>query len=148
MVGIFAAGLLIRPIGEWLLGRIAGRRGRKVSVLISVCVMYFGSLMIVCLPGYVVTDTWAPALSLLARLLQGLPVGGEYGISMTYVSEVTVGGKRGFYTSLQYVVLIDSQPSVALVVIALRQALSDENLHAWRWRISFALRTVLAIVAL
>lgn len=146
--GVFAAGFLMRPIGGWLFGRIADRRGRKTSMLISVCMMCFGSLVIACLPGYAVIGTWAPALLLLARLFQGLSVGGEYGTSATYMSEVAVEGKKGFYASFQYVTLIGGQLLAVLVVVALQQVLSDEDLHAWGWRIPFALGAVLAIVAL
>ncbi len=73
--GVFAAGFLMRPIGGWLFGRIADRRGRKASMLISVCMMCMGSLVIACLPGYATIGTWAPALLLLARLFQGYPSG-------------------------------------------------------------------------
>lgn len=146
--GVFAAGFLMRPIGGWIFGRIADRRGRKTSMLISVCMMCFGSLVIACLPGYATIGTWAPALLLLARLFQGLSVGGEYGTSATYMSEVAVEGKKGFYASFQYVTLIGGQLLAVLVVVALQQILSDEDLHAWGWRIPFALGAVLAIVAL
>lgn len=146
--GVFAAGFLMRPIGGWIFGRIADRRGRKTSMLISVCMMCFGSLVIACLPGYATIGTWAPALLLLARLFQGLSVGGEYGTSATYMSEVAVEGKKGFYASFQYVTLIGGQLLAVLVVVALQQILSDEELHAWGWRIPFALGAVLAIVAL
>ena len=95
--GVFAAGFLMRPIGGWLFGRIADRKGRKTSILISVCMMCVGSLVIACLPGYETIGTWAPALLLLARLFQGLSVGGEYGTSATYMSEVAVEGRKGFY---------------------------------------------------
>lgn len=146
--GVFAAGFLMRPIGGWIFGRIADRRGRKTSMLISVCMMCFGSLVIACLPGYATIGTWAPALLLLARLFQGLSVGGEYGTSATYMSEVAVEGKKGFYASFQYVTLIGGQLLAVLVVVALQQILSDEELHAWGWRIPFALGALLAIVAL
>ena len=136
--GVFAAGLLMRPIGGWLFGRIADRRGRKASMLISVCMMCMGSLVIACLPGYATIGTWAPALLLLARLFQGISVGGEYGTSATYMSEVAVEGKKGFYASFQYVTLIGGQLLAVLVVVALQQILSDEQLHAWGWRIPFA----------
>ncbi|WP_160186430.1 MFS transporter [Escherichia coli] len=103
--GVFAAGFLMRPIGGWLFGRIADKHGRKKSMLLSVCMMCFGSLLIACLPGYETIGTWAPALLLLARLFQGLSVGGEYGTSATYMSEVAVEGRKGFYASFQYVAL-------------------------------------------
>lgn len=146
--GVFAAGFLMRPIGGWLFGRIADRRGRKVSMLISVCMMCFGSLVIACLPGYSVIGTWAPALLLLARLFQGLSVGGEYGTSATYMSEIAVEGRKGFYASFQYVTLIGGQLLAVLVVVILQNILSSEDLHAWGWRIPFAMGAVLAVVAL
>ena len=146
--GVFAAGFLMRPIGGWLFGRIADRRGRKASMLISVCMMCFGSLVIACLPGYETIGTWAPALLLLARLFQGLSVGGEYGTSATYMSEIALEGRKGFYASFQYVTLIGGQLLAILVVVILQQILTDEQLHPWGWRIPFAMGAVLAIVAL
>ncbi|MTD37856.1 MFS transporter [Erwinia sp. CPCC 100877] len=146
--GIFAAGFLMRPIGGWLFGWIADKHGRKTSMLISVCMMCFGSLVIACLPGYATAGTLAPALLLLARLIQGLSVGGEYGTSATYMSEVAVEGRKGFYASFQYVTLIGGQLMALLVVVMLQQILTDAQLHQWGWRIPFALGAVLALVAL
>ncbi len=146
--GVFAAGFLMRPIGGWLFGYIGDKHGRKTSMLISVCMMCFGSLVIACLPGYDTIGIWAPVLLLLARLFQGLSVGGEYGTSATYMSEVAVEGRKGFYASFQYVTLIGGQLLALLTVVILQQILSDEDLHAWGWRIPFALGAVLAIVAL
>ncbi|MCU5773879.1 MFS transporter [Erwiniaceae bacterium BAC15a-03b] len=146
--GVFAAGFLMRPIGGWLFGYIADKHGRKTSMLISVCMMCFGSLVIACLPGYATLGIWAPVLLLLARLFQGLSVGGEYGTSATYMSEVAVEGRKGFYASFQYVTLIGGQLLALLTVVILQQILSDEDLHSWGWRIPFALGAVLAVVAL
>lgn len=146
--GIFAAGFLMRPIGGWLFGYIGDRHGRKKSMLISVCMMCFGSLVIACLPGYDTIGVWAPALLLLARLFQGLSVGGEYGTSATYMSEVAAEGRKGFYASFQYVTLIGGQLLALLTVVVLQQILSDEALRSWGWRIPFALGAALAIVAL
>ncbi|CRJ36474.1 alpha-ketoglutarate permease [Salmonella enterica subsp. enterica serovar Typhi] len=143
--GVFAAGFLMRSIGGWLFGRIADRRGRKASMLISVCM---GSLVIACLPGYDTIGTWAPALLLIARLFQGLSVGGEYGTSATYMSEVALEGRKGFFASFQYVTLIGGQLLALLVVVILQQVLEDAELRAWGWRIPFALGAVLAVVAL
>ncbi|HAU8264149.1 MAG: MFS family transporter [Enterobacteriaceae bacterium] len=146
--GVFAAGFLMRPIGGWLFGRIADRHGRKTSMLISVCMMCLGSLVIACLPGYDRIGTWAPALLLLARLFQGLSVGGEYGTSATYMSEIAVEGRKGFYASFQYVTLIGGQLLALLVVVVLQQILDDAELRAWGWRIPFAVGAALAVVAL
>jgi CDP-diacylglycerol---serine O-phosphatidyltransferase len=146
--GVFAAGFLMRPIGGWLFGRIADKHGRKKSMLLSVCMMCFGSLVIACLPGYETIGTWAPALLLLARLFQGLSVGGEYGTSATYMSEVAVEGRKGFYASFQYVTLIGGQLLALLVVVVLQHTMEDAALREWGWRIPFALGAVLAVVAL
>lgn len=146
--GIFAAGFLMRPIGGWLFGYIGDKHGRKTSMLISVCMMCFGSLVIACLPGYDTIGVWAPALLLLARLFQGLSVGGEYGTSATYMSEVATEGRKGFYASFQYVTLIGGQLLALLTVVLLQQILSDGELRSWGWRIPFALGAALAIVAL
>lgn len=146
--GVFAAGFFMRPIGGWLFGYIADRHGRKNSMLISVCMMCAGSLAIACLPTYEAIGSWAPALLLIARLFQGLSVGGEYGTSATYMSEVAVKGKRGFYASFQYVTLIGGQLLALLVLVGLQQILSTEELKAWGWRIPFALGAALAVVAL
>ncbi len=145
--GIFAAGFLMRPIGGWLFGYIADRYGRKNSMLISVCMMCFGSFVIACLPSYSSIGVMAPTLLLLARMLQGLSVGGEYGTSATYMSEVAVKGRKGFYASFQYVTLIGGQLLAVLTVVVLQQVLSDQELRAWGWRIPFILGGVLAIIA-
>jgi len=146
--GIFAAGFLMRPIGAWLFGRVADRHGRKISMLISVYMMCLGSLVIAGLPGYTAIGIWAPALLLLARMLQGLSVGGEYGASATYMSEVAPVGRKGFFASFQYVTLIGGQLLALLTVVILQQSLSSDEIYAWGWRIPFALGAALAVVAL
>ncbi|MGY8527165.1 MFS family transporter [Paracidovorax citrulli] len=146
--GVFAAGFLMRPIGGWIFGRIADRHGRKNSLLISVIMMCTGSLMIACLPTYDSIGAWAPALLLLARLLQGLSVGGEYGTTATYMSEVALRGRRGFFSSFQYVTLIGGQLLAVLVVVILQQLYTEQELRTWAWRIPFVIGAITAIVAL
>ena len=92
--GVFAAGFLMRPIGGWIFGRVADKHGRKNSMMISVLMMCAGSLVIAFLPTYASIGAWAPALLLVARLFQGLSVGGEYGTTATYMSEVALKGQR------------------------------------------------------
>ncbi|GGC61477.1 MFS family transporter [Undibacterium terreum] len=146
--GVFAAGFLMRPIGGWLFGRIADKHGRRTSMMISVLMMCGGSLLIACLPTYASIGALAPALLLLARLFQGLSVGGEYGTSATYMSEVAMKGKRGFYASFQYVTLIGGQLLAVLVLVILQQLLSLDELKAWGWRIPFVLGAITAVIAL
>lgn len=146
--GVFAAGFLMRPIGGWLFGRIADRRGRRTALMISVTMMCAGSLVIACLPTYATIGIAAPTLLLLARLFQGLSVGGEYGTTATYMSEVALKGQRGFYASFQYVTLIGGQLLAVLVVVVLQLALDDEQLRAWGWRIPFVIGALAALISL
>ncbi|MBI6915182.1 MFS transporter [Pseudomonas juntendi] len=146
--GVFAAGFLMRPIGGWIFGRLADRHGRKNSLMISVLMMCFGSLMIACLPTYASIGTWTPALLLLARLIQGLSVGGEYGTTATYMSEVALRGQRGFFASFQYVTLIGGQLLAVLVVVILQQLLTEDELRAWGWRIPFVVGAIAALISL
>jgi MHS family alpha-ketoglutarate permease-like MFS transporter len=146
--GIFAAGFLMRPLGGWLLGRIADKRGRRASMMISVLMMCGGSLMIAILPTYAEIGTFAPLLLLAARLFQGLSVGGEYGASATYMSEVAIGGQRGFYASFWYVTIIGGQLLAVLVLVVLQAVLTNDQLHAWGWRVPFLIGAMAAVVAL
>ncbi|AYN93639.1 MFS transporter [Pseudomonas sp. LTJR-52] len=146
--GVFAAGFLMRPIGGWIFGGVADRYGRRTSMMISVLMMCAGSLVIACLPTYDSIGFWAPLLLLMARLFQGLSVGGEYGTTATYMSEVALKGKRGFYASFQYVTLIGGQLLAVLVVVILQQVLSEDELRAWGWRIPFAVGAVAAVISL
>jgi MHS family alpha-ketoglutarate permease-like MFS transporter len=146
--GIFAAGFLMRPVGGWLFGRVADRYGRRNSMMISVLMMCGGSLMIAALPTYASIGTAAPALLLVARLFQGLSVGGEYGTSATYMSEVAEPGRKGFFASFQYVTLIGGQLAALLVLGILQLFLSHEELVAWGWRIPFVVGAASALVSL
>jgi MHS family alpha-ketoglutarate permease-like MFS transporter len=146
--GIFAVGFFMRPIGGWLFGRIADRVGRRTSMIISVLVMCGGSLMIGILPTHATVGTAAPVLLLIARMIQGLSVGGEYGTSATYMSEVAIKGQRGFFASFQYVTLIGGQLLASLVLVCLQAVMTGEQLTAFGWRIPFFIGAGLAIVAL
>ncbi len=146
--GVFAAGFLMRPIGGWLFGRVADKHGRKNSMMISVLMMCAGSLVIACLPTYASIGAWAPFLLLVARLFQGLSVGGEYGTTATYMSEVALRGQRGFFASFQYVTLIGGQLLAVLTVVILQQFLSADELKAYGWRIPFVVGAIAAVISL
>lgn len=145
---VFAVGFLMRPLGGWLFGWIADRQGRRRSMILSVLLMSAGSLLIALLPTHESIGVAAPILLALARMLQGLSVGGEYGTSATYMSEVASARHRGFLASFQYVTLIGGQLLAVLVIVALEATLSTAELRAWGWRIPFAIGAAAAIVAL
>jgi MFS transporter, MHS family, alpha-ketoglutarate permease len=142
---IFAVGFLMRPLGAWMMGIYADRKGRKAGLTLSVMMMGGGSLMIAVTPGYAQIGAAAPALLLFARLLQGLSVGGEYGASATYLSEMAQRDRRGFFSSFQYVTLIAGQLIALCVLLLLQLTMSEPALEAWGWRIPFAIGGVLAV---
>ena len=147
--GIFALGFLMRPLGSYLFGRIADSVGRKQSMTLSVLLMSAGSLLIAITPTYASIGIAAPILLLSARLLQGLSVGGEYGVSATYLSEMATKNRRGFYSSFQYVTLIGGQLlALAIQLLLQKVLLTEAELLAWGWRIPFVFGAILSIVAL
>src|ERR1700712_3555243 len=141
---VFAIGFLMRPIGGWIFGKIADRRGRKTSLVISVIMMCGGSLLIAVLPTYSQIGLAAPLLLLIARMVQGLSVGGEYGATATYLSEVALRGERGFYSSFQYVTLIGGQLLAVLVIFLLQLFMDEPSLKAFGWRIPFGIGALTA----
>ena len=146
---VFALGFLMRPLGGWLMGLYADRHGRKRALMLSVLLMCAGSLLIAFAPGYERIVLGATALLLLARLVQGLSLGGEYGTSATYLSEMADRAHRGFWSSFQYVKLIMGQLiALALLVFLQQYVLNEAQLQAWGWRIPFAIGALLAASAL
>ena len=143
---VFAVGFLARPLGAWLMGLYADRAGRRAALTLAVAMMCLGSLVIALTPDYAVIGAAAPIVLVLARLLQGLSVGGEYGASATYMSEMAGRSRRGFWSSLQFVTLILGQLAALGVLIVLQHSLATADLEAWGWRIPFAIGALLAVV--
>ncbi len=144
--GVFAVGFFMRPLGGWIFGWIADTRGRKVSMIISVFMMCAGSLMISVLPTYQTIGVAAPALLVVARLIQGLSVGAEYGTGATYLSEASVSGRRGLFGSFQYFTIISGQLLALLTVLVLQHSLLNAELKEWGWRIPFFMGAVSSVV--
>ncbi|WP_291159069.1 MFS transporter [Gemmatimonas sp. UBA7669] len=145
---VFAVGFFMRPLGGWLMGRYADRHGRRAALTASVLLMCGGSLLIAVTPTYASIGLAAPSLLVLARLLQGLSVGGEYGASATYLSEMAGQRHRGFWSSFQYVTLIMGQLLALGVLLVLQRVLDEEALRAWGWRIPFVIGALCAVVAI
>jgi MFS transporter, MHS family, alpha-ketoglutarate permease len=144
---VFAVGFLARPIGAWLMGRYADRVGRKIALTLSVTMMCGGSLVIAATPGAATIGVAAPIVLLLARVFQGLSLGGEYGASATYISEMAGRKYRGFWSSFHYVTLIGGQLTALAVLIVLQHLLPKAAMAQWGWRIPFVIGAGLAMVA-
>ena len=142
---IFAVGFLMRPVGAWLMGIYSDRHGRKSGLALSVGLMAGGSLMIAVAPTYAKAGAIAPAVLVIARMVQGFSVGGEYGASATYLSEMALRNRRAFWASFQYITLVGGQLLALGVVVVLQLAMSETHLQEWGWRVAFAVGSVLAL---
>lgn len=145
---IFAIGFLMRPIGSLIMGRYADRHGRRAALTLSITIMASGSLVIAVTPSFQTIGVFAPIILVLARLFQGLSLGGEYGTSATYLSEMANKGRRGFYSSFQYVTLVGGQLVALGVQIILQLWLNEAALKSWGWRIPFVIGALGALAVL
>ncbi len=143
---VFAIGFVVRPIGAWVMGRYADQHGRKAGLMISVALMFAGSLLLAIAPTYAQAGILGPVTLLIARMLQGLSLGGEYGASATYLSEMAPRKNRGFWASFQYMTLIGGQLCAIGVAVVLQGLLTEAELTAWGWRIPFVIGALLALV--
>ncbi len=143
---VFAVGFAMRPIGAWAMGIYADHKGRKAGLTLSVSLMCVGSLLIAIAPTYAQVGLLSPAILLVARLIQGLSLGGEYGSSATYLSEIADRDRRGFWSSFQYVTIIGGQLTALALLVVLQIALGDAAMLAWGWRIGFFVGAALAVV--
>ncbi|WP_340315374.1 MFS transporter [Rhizorhabdus argentea] len=143
---VFAIGFLMRPLGGWLLGVLADHFGRKRALTWSITLMCAGSLIIACTPTYASIGIAAPLLLVIARMAQGLSLGGEFGTAATYLTEIAPPNRRGFWSSFQYVTLIAGQLlALALLVLLQFVFLTETQLESFGWRIAFATGAILAV---
>ncbi len=143
---VFAVGFLMRPIGGWLLGAYADAHGRKAALTLSVTLMCAGSLLVAVAPTYDDVGIAAPVLLLVARLVQGVSVGGEYGASATFMAEVAEPHRRGFLASFQYVTLIGGQLLALALLIVMQASLDEAALNDWGWRVPFVVGAACAVL--
>ncbi|KRN30666.1 MFS transporter [Liquorilactobacillus mali] len=145
---VFAVGFLMRPFGSFIMGKFADQHGRRSALTLSVVIMACGSLIIAIVPTYKTIGLLSPIILVLVRLVQGISLGGEYGISATYLSEMASSNRRGYYASFQYVTLISGQLLALIVQILLQYFFNDAQLTAWAWRIPFVVGALGAVIVL
>ena len=143
---VYAVGFFFRPLGAWLMGLYGDRVGRRGALIISVWLMCIGSMAIALCPGYATIGIAAPIILVLARILQGISMGGEYGTSATYMSEMAGRRDRGFWSGVFYATLMSGQLLSLALFLVLGHVLSPETMQAWGWRIPFFLGGALALV--
>ena len=146
---LFAVAFLMRPFGSIVFGYLADRFGRRTSLTVSILLMCLGSLLIAVSPTYGTIGVWATVILSVARVVQGLSQGGEYGTSVTYLSEISPPDQRGFYSGVWYVTLIGGQLGALLLLFILQKlVLTPDQLKDWGWRIPFVIGALMSLYGL
>src|SRR3712207_2556307 len=144
----YALAFFFRPLGGILLGRFADLRGRKAGMLLTILLMAGGSMVIAILPTYEQVGWLAPILLLLARIAQGMSLGGEVSNASAYLAEIAPAERRGRYSAFFYISTGTSLLAASLLGVLLTNVLSDDQLNSYGWRIAFAAGGVLGLVGL
>ena len=144
--GLFAVAFLVRPFGGLFFGPLADRIGRNKVLATTMIMMALGTFAIGCIPSEKSIGLLAPALLLVARLVQGFSTGGEYGNAMTFIAEYAPDRKRGFLGSFLEFGTFTGYLMGAIVVTVAGAVLTDDQLLAWGWRIPFFVALPLGII--
>jgi len=136
---VFGVGLVFRPLGGIVIGRMGDTHGRKPALVLTILMMAIGTVIIGVLPTYSSIGIAAPILLLLARLLQGFSTGGEWGGATAFMAEWSEHGKRGFYTSFQQMSVAGGSLLGVGLSALLTSWLGSDAINEWAWRIPFLL---------
>lgn len=146
-VAVFGVGFVARPLGGVLIGALADRAGRRPAMLLTISLITVGTMGLALTPSYETLGVVAPVIVVVARLLQGLALGGEVGPSTAFLIESAPLGRRGLMGSWQ----LASQGAAGLVAglmgLSLTSTLSPAQMQDWGWRVPFALGLLLVPVA-
>ena len=143
---VFAVGFFMRPVGGLLLGAVADRRGRRAALTVTILLMGGSSLLVALTPTYAVAGLLGPVVLVVARLLQGLSVGGEFAASTTFLVESARPRRRGLFSSFQYVTTTIGQLIASGLTALLVASTTDGQMHAWGWRSAFVFGALLSLV--
>ncbi|MFI6501393.1 MFS transporter [Nonomuraea typhae] len=146
--GVFAVGFFMRPLGGLLVGSFADRFGRKAAMTFTIVLMGAGSLLLAITPTYEAAGVLAPVIFTLGRLIQGLSVGGEFAAATTFLVESAGPGRRGLFSSFQYVSTTIGQLLALGLAAGLGGMLATADMNSWGWRIPFVIGAVLSLVGL
>ncbi|KXX59644.1 general substrate transporter [Rhodococcus sp. LB1] len=143
---VFAVGFLMRPVGAIFFGRLADGRGRKIAMILAVTIMGVSTVLLGLLPVYAQIGIWAPVLLVIARMFQGLSVGGEFGTSATFLIEFAPSNRRGLYGAFAFFSATAGSVLGIFLVFVLNLLMSTDNINSWGWRIPFLLSFPLLVL--
>jgi MFS transporter, MHS family, proline/betaine transporter len=136
---VFGVGFVARPLGAVVLGWIGDRHGRKTALLLTILLMAASTVSIGLIPTYQTIGVLAPMLLLLARLVQGFSVGGEWGNSTAFIVEWAPQAHRGFYGSLQQSSVVAGLLLGSAIAASLNSVLEPAAMQSWGWRVPFVI---------
>ncbi|GAA3813544.1 MFS transporter [Sphaerisporangium flaviroseum] len=145
---VFAVGFFMRPLGGLLVGSFADRYGRKAAMTFTISLMGAGSLLMALTPTYASVGMLAPVILTLARLTQGLSVGGEFAAATTFLVESAPPGRRGLFSSFQYVSTTVGQLLASGLAALLAAGITEAQMSSWGWRVPFAVGALASLVGL
>lgn len=147
-LAVFAVGFLMRPLGGWVFGIVADRRGRKIVLITTMLMMAGGSLAIAIMPTYGQIGVWASVLLLLIRMIQGFAHGGESAAANTYIAELAPARRRGMWSSMVWIAIYGGSVLAFFVSATITTLMPEVQVNEWGWRIPFFLGVAGAFVAL
>ncbi|MBN9207233.1 MAG: MFS transporter [Microbacterium ginsengisoli] len=146
--GAFALAFAARPLGSWLFGRLADRRGRARALRASVLLMAVCTLVLALSPTHAAIGAGAAVVLLVASLVQGIAAGGEYAASAVYLAELAPAGRRGLFSSLQSATIVGGQVLAQAALLVLLVTVDRPAIAAWGWRAVFAVAALAAAASL
>src|SRR6478735_10958433 len=144
----FGLGFVARPIGGIVIGRMGDTHGRKAALMLTIFLMAAGTVLIGVLPTYAKIGIAAPALLLLARLMQGFSAGGEWGGSTAFIVEWAPNGRRGLFGSFQQMSVVGGLLLGSAFAALLNSVLTAEQMGDWGWRVPFLVGGLLGPVGI
>lgn len=147
-LAVFAVGFVARPVGGLLFGRLSDRLGRKMILVVTMCLLAASSVALAIMPTYGQVGVAASVFLLVARLIQGLAHGGEAGVAYTYAAELAPPERRGLWGSVPFISSTIGLMTATASAAILSALLSDAEMQSYGWRIGFAFGGLLGLFAL
>lgn len=145
---LFAIGYLMRPIGGILFGVIGDKFGRKVALSYAVLLMSIPTTIVSIMPTYDSIGVLSTVFIIIARLLQGLSMGGTLTSSIAFMIEHTESKYRGYIGSFSMSSICFGIMLCSVVIHIVQSCMSKDNFYLWGWRIPFLIGIIILLIGL